>query len=85
LSYHEQRELDRLPATIESLEARLAALQEEISAEGFYAQDHEVTGPVLESLADTGKELDQALERWSQLEDRVRLYNASRPGQNPQP
>jgi ATP-binding cassette subfamily F protein uup len=85
LSYNEQRELERLPATIESLEARLAALQEEISAEDFYARGHELTGPVLESLADTETELDQALERWTELEDRVRSYNASRPGQNPQP
>jgi ATP-binding cassette subfamily F protein uup len=81
LSYHERRELDQLPATIESLESRLAALQDQISAEGFYAQGHEVTLPILDTLADTEKELDQALERWTELEDQVRLYNLSRRDQ----
>jgi len=81
LSYHEQRELEKLPASIESLEARLAALQQEISAEGFYAQRHEVTAPILETLANTEKELDRALERWTELEDQVRLYNQSRRDQ----
>ena len=81
LSYHEQRELDQLPTTIESLEARLAALQDQISVEGFYAQGHEVTKPILNTLADTEKELDRALERWTELEDQVRLYNQSRRDQ----
>ena len=78
LSYHEQRELDRLPGDIEQLEARLAALETRISASGFYAQDHAVTGPVLDEFAALQEELDRALERWTTLEDRVRAYRQSR-------
>ena len=78
LSYHEQRELDQLPENIESLETRIARTQQEISDADFYSQGHEVTGPVLSELSSLQAELDQALERWTELEDRVRLYNASR-------
>ena len=38
LSYKDQRELDALPAEIESLEARHAELLEIIAQPGFYAQ-----------------------------------------------
>jgi ATP-binding cassette subfamily F protein uup len=78
LSYNEQRELDRLPAEIESLETRLAELEGEISASDFYTQDHEVTKPVLDAFTTTQQALDQALERWTELEDRVRAYQQGR-------
>ena len=78
LSYHEQRELEQLPQDIDELEARLAELEGQVSATDFYAQGHEVTGPVLEAFSRTQAELDAALERWTELEDRVRAYRASR-------
>ncbi len=78
-SYNEQRELDQLPGRIEALEDRLAEIEAQISASGFYAQGHEVTGPVLEAFSEAQTELDRALERWTELEDRVRAYEASRP------
>ena len=78
LSYHEQRELDQLPEAIEALEARIDEIQQEISGAGFYAQGHEATGPVLSELASLQTRLDRALERWTELEDRVQLYNESR-------
>jgi len=68
LGYREQRELARLPDTIEALELRFAELEGQISAAGFYARGHEVTGPVLAELAATQTRLDQALERWAELE-----------------
>ena len=80
LSYKEQRELDLLPAQIETLESRFSALETQISDSGFYAQPHEETKPVLDEFADTQAKLDQALERWTELEDRVRRYRESRPG-----
>jgi ATP-binding cassette subfamily F protein uup len=78
LSYHEQRELDELPATIESLEQRLSALEARMSASDFYAQEHAVTGPVLDEFAEVQQQLDEALERWTALEDHVRSYQESR-------
>ena len=78
LSYHEQRELDQLPQEIDALEARLAELERQVSASEFYAQGHEITGPVLEAFSEAQAKLDTALERWTELEDRVRAYRASR-------
>ena len=78
LSYNEQRELDQLPEKIDALENRLATLESQISAADFYAQGHEVTGPVLDEMTAVQAALDGALERWTALEDRVRDYRASR-------
>jgi ATP-binding cassette subfamily F protein uup len=78
LSYKEQRELDKLPEHIESLESRIDKLGKEISASDFYSKGHELTQPVLAELADKQAMLDQALERWTALEDRVRAYQESR-------
>ena len=78
LSYHEQRELDELPARIESLEDELSALESQISASDFYTQEHAVTGPVLEAFANVQGQLDQAIERWTALEDQVKAYQQSR-------
>ena len=78
LSYKEQRELDKLPEQIESLESRIDKLGKEISASDFYSKGHELTQPVLAELADKQAMLDQVLERWTALEDRVRAYQESR-------
>jgi len=78
LSYKEQRELDKLPEQIESLESRIDKLGKEISASDFYSKGHELTQPVLAELADRQAMLDQVLERWTALEDRVRAYQESR-------
>ena len=78
LTYREQRELDQLPEQISMLEEQFAELEAQVSAGDFYAQEHEVTAPVLEAFAETQSELDQALERWTELEDRVNAYRESR-------
>jgi len=69
LSYKLQRELDALPALLEKLEAELEALQQQVSDPEFYLQAHEQTAPVLAALESKQGELDQALERWAELED----------------
>ena len=69
LSYKLQRELDALPALLEKLEAELEALQQQVNDPEFYLQPHEQTAPVLESMESKQSELDQALERWAELED----------------
>jgi len=78
LSYNEQRELDGLPGAIESVEIKLAALEKRISAPDFYAQPHELIQPVLDELAALQKELDERLERWTDLSDRQQAYEQSR-------
>lgn len=78
LSYNEQRELDQLPAAIDALEARFEELEAQISASDFYAQAHDVTKPVLDEFAAVQAKLDAVLERWTELEDRVRDYQESR-------
>lgn len=71
LSYKLQRELDELPAQLEQLEAAVASLQETINDPSFYSRPHEETAPVLEQVAARQAELDQALERWAELEEQA--------------
>ena len=68
LSYNEQRELAQLPNKIEELETAIADLQAQIGHSDFFNQPHEVTSPILQSLADKEAELEVIFERWEQLE-----------------
>lgn len=68
LSYKLQRELDAMPAKIEQLETEIAELEKQTSALSFYQQDYSKTQPVIEELASKQGALDQALERWAELE-----------------
>ncbi|HEY7671971.1 MAG TPA: ATP-binding cassette domain-containing protein [Gammaproteobacteria bacterium] len=70
LSFKLQRELNELPATIDRLESAIAALQAEISAPDFFAQTHEIVRPRLAALADAEDQLEAAMTRWLELEDR---------------
>jgi ATP-binding cassette subfamily F protein uup len=74
LTYNEKRELDSLPQVIEKLEARIAEIEQQISASDFYAQDHAVTQAVLEEHSGARTALDGAVERWTELEDRLLKY-----------
>ena len=68
LSYKDQRELDALPALIESLEIQQEELQNSINAPDFFGKSAEQTTPILEKLARTQSELEQAYLRWDELE-----------------
>ncbi len=68
LSYKDQRELDALPGEIERLEADIAALQQEIAAPDFYAQDTELVQRKLGELGGAENRLEQRIERWGELE-----------------
>jgi ATP-binding cassette subfamily F protein uup len=78
LSYKEQRELDNLPQQIGALESRFTQLEGQVSASDFYSQERDLTQPVLADLADTQVRLDQAIERWTALDDRVQAYKDSK-------
>lgn len=68
LSYNLQRELEQLPKKMEELEARLEACQAQVADANFFNQSHDVTQPVLDSLAQAEQELEVAFERWEYLE-----------------
>jgi len=68
LSYKLQLELNELPALIDSLEKAVTELEGSAGASDFYSQPFEEIQPVLDRLAATKTELDQAIERWSELE-----------------
>ncbi|MGN6521526.1 MAG: ATP-binding cassette domain-containing protein [Dokdonella sp.] len=68
LSYKETRELDELPARIDALEARIAALGEAMQDPGFYQQDSACIVAANNELATLQAELDTAYARWSELD-----------------
>ncbi|MBD8214026.1 ABC transporter ATP-binding protein [Erwinia persicina] len=68
LSYNLQRELEQLPKKMEELEGRLEAYQAQVADANFFNQPHDVTQPVLDSLALAEQELEVAFERWEYLE-----------------
>jgi len=70
LSYKEQRELDGLLATIETLEREVARIEERVAAPDFYQQPWEATAPVLAELKSRQEQHEQATARWLELEDR---------------
>ena len=69
LSYKLQRELDDLPSVIESVETQLEQVRNQTLDSDFYTRDYSETQPVLDQLADLERELEQHLERWSELEE----------------
>jgi len=68
LSYKEQKELDQLPNLIDQLEAEQAALTEKISDPDFYKQGQDKTQVTLDKLKETEKSLEQAYQRWDEME-----------------
>ena len=71
LTYNEQRELSLLPGRIEALEAELAKMREELSDPSLYRRDGECAQRLAAELPQREAELDAALERWAELEDRA--------------
>jgi len=67
-SYKEQRELELLPATIEKLEADIAALHEEVAAPSFYKQPAAEIAATQRRLKDCEAQLATAFKRWEELE-----------------
>jgi ATP-binding cassette subfamily F protein uup len=68
LSYKERRELDALPGLIESLEQRQAELEAVTGGADFYQREHTEVEEVLGELTRVQEQLDQAIERWAELE-----------------
>lgn len=68
LSYKLQRELDAIPAQIDSLETELAALHEQVSQADFYSQPAQQTESVLAKINAVQAQLDALIERWTELD-----------------
>jgi ABC transport system ATP-binding/permease protein len=66
LSYKDQRELDGLPARIETLEAEQKSLTEQLAGTEIYA-DAKKLAAAQSRLAQIDEELMAALERWEEL------------------
>lgn len=68
LSYKLKLELEQLPDKIEALEKEIGSLQEQTQKADFYSRDYQEVQPILDDLSLKQSELEQALERWSELE-----------------
>jgi ATP-binding cassette subfamily F protein uup len=70
LSYNEQRELERLPATIETLEIEVANLKSESESPDFYKAGGDHIRRVLDRIETAANELELAIARWLELDER---------------
>ena len=68
LGYKDARELEQLPARIESLEAELAALAAAMAAAGFYQNDPGQVTAHARRMAEAQQALDAAYARWAELD-----------------
>ena len=68
LSYKLQRELEQLPALLESLDEEIQQLQSKVAAPEFFNQSREETDKVLTLLAEKEHALEVAFDRWQTLE-----------------
>jgi len=68
LSYKHKRELESLPKLIEQLEQELSQTQEKVNDAGFFQQPAEKTQTVLDKLATIESQLNDAYQRWDELE-----------------
>ena len=69
LSYKEQRELNDLPAQIESLEKQQSELELRLAEPDFYQSPQEEIQRVTRQLADVHAQLEKVFERWDELEN----------------
>jgi len=70
LSYKEERELEALPAQIESLEEEQRALTTHVAGPEFYKTGAEAIREALARLEHLQREIARAYERWDELESR---------------
>ncbi|PNS09792.1 ATP-binding cassette domain-containing protein [Solilutibacter silvestris] len=68
LSYKDSRELEALPARIETLESRVAALTAAMADPAFFQRDTAAITADNEALAMAQAELDGAYARWAELD-----------------
>ncbi|MGI9472077.1 MAG: ATP-binding cassette domain-containing protein [Rubripirellula sp.] len=68
LSYNEKRELEQLPARIESLETDIASLHEQMGGSGYYQQPADDIARDATKLKELEENLTNAFSRWEELD-----------------
>ena len=68
LTYKEQRELEQLPETIESLEKQIADAHEKMADPDYYRQNGDVISADAEALKALESDLQRAYSRWELLD-----------------
>jgi ATP-binding cassette subfamily F protein uup len=71
LSYNEQRELKALPSMIEELEKEIAAMEAFLSDSDSYNADPQKYKDFSDALPDKRAQLERAVDRWAELEERL--------------
>jgi ABC transport system ATP-binding/permease protein len=71
LSYNEQRELEQLPARIESLEDEKRQLTDAVATPEFYKEAPDAIRSTLQRLETVDEELTAAYARWDELDSRA--------------
>lgn len=68
LSYKEQRELNELPARIQSMEKELFELQELTGSADFYKKNDNDITKTMNRMTDLTKMIETAYQRWQELD-----------------
>jgi len=68
LTFKEQKELEKLPAEIETMEAEQAEWHQKMGQPGFYQQDASTLTQANQRLQELGERLQLAYARWEELE-----------------
>ncbi|MDZ7778384.1 MAG: ATP-binding cassette domain-containing protein [Gemmatimonadota bacterium] len=71
LTYNDQRELERLPGTIEKLEAELAEAHEALADPELYKRDPEAVSEVTRKAEALERKIEEAFDRWAELSERA--------------
>ncbi|MCW8935198.1 MAG: ATP-binding cassette domain-containing protein [Gammaproteobacteria bacterium] len=69
LSFKEQKELDELPALIETLDTEMSEITEKMADAKFYQQNKDIIAITTSRVSEIEYELKEAYKRWEQLED----------------
>ncbi|PVZ89532.1 ABC transporter ATP-binding protein [Serratia sp. S1B] len=72
LSYKDQRELEQLPAEIESLETEQSELSAKLADGSWFLKDADAATQASQRLAEIDELLLEKLERWDELENMVK-------------
>ena len=70
LGFNEQRDLKKLPGLIETLETEHGELSNQMSDPAFYKKEKEEIKQIKARFDELIKEIDQAYQRWEDLEGR---------------
>ena len=70
LTYAERLELEALPEAIEKLEAKVEALNEEMTKPDFFRRPGEEIASHRTTLKQAEEELEATYDRWQSLEER---------------